>query len=204
MTCILCAACRCEEPLAETTVSKIALHCQVDFEQILVVRDMPTIYQVPLLLHDQRIVPILRAKLNLDSIPISPERTQAGVELLATWRSVVMQSYDCAVDIALVGKYVEMHDAYMSVVKALEHSAMRLRRRLNLIWVDAEHLEPKTETADQAKYHRAWHAVCTASGIIVPGGFGHRGTSGMMLVAKWARENKTPFFGVCGPLFHFF
>jgi len=157
---------------------------------------MPTIYQVPLLLHDQKMIPLLRSKLGLDSIIVSPERTQAGTSLLTTWRSVVLRAYEDTVTIALVGKYVEMHDAYMSVVKALEHSSMHLRRKLNLIWVDAEHLEPKTETADQAKYHQAWHQVCTASGIIVPGGFGHRGTPGMMLVAKWARMNKTPFLGV--------
>jgi CTP synthase len=142
-------------------------------------------------------IPVLRTKLNLDKIVVEPERLAAGTELLSTWRSVVMCSYQDTVEIALVGKYVEMHDAYMSVVKSLEHSAMRLQRKLNLIWVDAEHLEPKTETADQAKYHKAWHSVCTASGIIVPGGFGHRGTLGMMLVAKWARQNKTPFLGVC-------
>ncbi|GKT90148.1 CTP synthase [Colletotrichum tofieldiae] len=109
-------ACRCEQPLMEATVKKIALLCQVDVPQVLVVRDMPTIYQVPLLLEEQNLIPWLR--------------------------------------------------------KA-------------------------AKSQDQAQYHKAWHDVCTASGIIVPGGFGNRGTEGMMKVSKWARENGTPFLGVC-------
>jgi CTP synthase (UTP-ammonia lyase) len=74
---------------------------------------------------------------------------------------------------------------------------MHLRRKLNLIWVDAGHLEPIMQSTDESKYNEAWEALRTASGVIVPGGFGHRGTEGMMLATKFARENKTPFLGVC-------
>ncbi|KAK1846451.1 ctp synthase [Colletotrichum chrysophilum] len=190
-------ACRCEQPLMEPTIRKIALLCQVDVPQVLVVRDMPTIYQVPLLLSEQGLIPWLRKAVNLDALHISQDRIEQGAALWKTWASVVSRPYEGELNIALVGKYVQSQDAYLSVVKALEHSSMHLRKKLNIIWVDAEHLEPKAKSEDQAQYHKAWHSVCTASGIIVPGGFGTRGTEGMMAVSKWARENGTPFLGVC-------
>ncbi|POS76366.1 CTP synthase [Diaporthe helianthi] len=190
-------ACRCEQPLAEATIAKLALHCQVELDQILVVRDMPTVYQVPLLLEEQKIIPLLRTRLNLDALTLVPASVSTGAGLWDTWKFVVTQQHEATINIALVGKYVETHDAYLSVVKALEHSSMHLRRKLNLIWVDAEHLESKAKSTDEEKYHEAWHAVRTASGVIVPGGFGPRGTEGMMLASKFARENGTPFLGVC-------
>jgi len=85
----------------------------------------------------------------------------------------------------------------MSVVKALEHASMRCGKKLELQWVDSSNLEPEAETADPVKYHDAWRAVCSAKGIIVPGGFGHRGTEGMIAAVRWAREKKVPFLGIC-------
>ncbi|KAL2151432.1 hypothetical protein VTH82DRAFT_6530 [Thermothelomyces myriococcoides] len=191
-------ACRCETPLAESTIAKLALHCQVEADQVLVVRDMPTIYQVPLLLREQKLIQQLRAKLALDKLTIAPEMVAQGEALWDLWVSVVTPTYQEEVKIALVGKYVKCQDAYLSVVKALEHSAMRIRRKLNLMWIDSSDLEPTNGGGPaQAKYHKAWHDVSTAEGIIVPGGFGHRGTEGMMRVTKWARENNIPFLGVC-------
>ena len=157
---------------------------------------MPTIYQVPLLLSEQNIIPLLQATINFDSLSVAAHLADEGAKLWNTWKSVVTRTFVDTVDIVLVGKYVNHQDAYLSVVKALEHSSMRLSRNMNLVWVDSEHLETQAETSDQANYHKAWHAVCTASGIIVPGGFGTRGTEGMMAVSKWARENGTPFLGV--------
>ena len=104
--------------------------------------------------------------------------------------------YD-TVQIVLVGKYVTLQDSYMSVVKSLEHASMRCGKKLELKWVDSSNLEPEAETADPVKYHDAWRAVCSAKGIIVPGGFGHRGTEGMIAAVKWAREKKVPFLGIC-------
>ncbi|KAM5368779.1 hypothetical protein ACJZ2D_009333 [Fusarium nematophilum] len=190
-------ACRCETPLAQGSVSKIALHCQVEVEQVIVVRDMPTIYQVPLLLREQNLVPLLQSKLNLGAMNVSPSLVAAGEKLWDTWTSVVTKTFDTALDIALVGKYVQHHDAYISVEKSLEHSCMRIGRNLNIRWVDSEHLEPKAQVDEPEKYQAAWEQVKTADGIIVPGGFGVRGVEGMMLASKWARENNTPFLGVC-------
>ncbi|TGJ79931.1 hypothetical protein E0Z10_g8842 [Xylaria hypoxylon] len=190
-------ACRCEKPLADSTVRKISLHCQVEMDQVVVVRDMPTIYQVPLLLREQKMVPLLLSRMSLLPESIPKARAVKGEELWEAWRSVATADYDTTVSIALVGKYVSSPDAYMSVTKALEHSSMHLRVNLKLLWIDAEHLEPEMQTADPDKYQAAWDTLHTASGLIVPGGFGKRGVLGMMLASKWAREEKIPFLGVC-------
>lgn len=157
---------------------------------------MPTVYQVPLLLEEQKLISLLRARLNLGVVSIPFPRVAKGSELWETWKAVVTQDHEASIEIALVGKYVECHDAYLSVVKSLEHSSMHLRRKLNLTWVDAEHLEPQTKTSKIENYNKAWKALEVASGIIVPGGFGLRGTEGMMLASKFARESKKPFLGV--------
>ncbi|KMU86859.1 CTP synthase [Coccidioides immitis H538.4] len=99
--------------------------------------------------------------------------------------------------VALVGKYTSLHDSYLSVIKSLEHSAMACGRKLNLVWVDASHLEKSTASESPELYHKAWHEVCTADGILVPGGFGTRGTEGMIAAANWARTKPKPYLGVC-------
>ncbi|KAI1291058.1 CTP synthase N-terminus-domain-containing protein [Xylaria venustula] len=190
-------ACRCEKPLDDGTIRKISLHCQVELDQVVVVRDMPTIYQVPILLREQKMVPLLLSKMSLSPESVPRPRTTKGEELWEAWRSVATADYTSTVNIALVGKYVSSPDAYMSVTKALEHSAMHLRLNLKLLWIDAEHLEPGMETADSEKYRKAWGTLNSASGLIVPGGFGRRGVLGMMLASKWAREKSIPFLGVC-------
>lgn len=170
----------------------------VDTEQVVMVKDMPSTYQVPLLLEHQGLIPLLRKILDLESVDVSPALVQKGKLMWAQWKSLTEKDqHPDTVTIVLVGKYIELHDSYLSVIKSLEHSAMRCRKTLDLQWVDAEHLEQKASTEDPAKFHKAWHMVCTAQGILVPGGFGQRGTEGMIAAAKWARENKTPYLGIC-------
>jgi CTP synthase len=192
-------ACRSQRPLEPATIDKIARFCMVENEQVVVVRDMPSIYQVPLLLEEQGLVPLLRRGLNLDELTSRSALTEKGKHIWSQWTTLTspnQQFYD-PVNIALVGKYVEFQDSYLSVQKSLEHSAMRCRRRLNIKWVDSEALENTSRDTDPAKFHKAWHDVCTADGILVPGGFGVRGTEGMIAAAKWARENKKPYLGIC-------
>jgi len=164
-----------------------------------VVRDMPSIYQVPMLLEDQGLVPLLREGLRLDELTSKSALVEKGAHIWDQWKTLTSpnQQFFDPVKIALVGKYVEFQDSYLSVIKSLEHSAMRCRRRLNIQWVDSEALEDKNRDKDPAKFHKAWHDVCTADGILVPGGFGVRGTEGMVAAAKWARENKRPYLGIC-------
>lgn len=136
--------------------------------------DMETVYQVPLLLHEQGLLHRLRAGLDLDKLSISPAVAAKGSALWSLWKKTVVVPKDTAlVQIALVGKYTSMLDSYLSVIKALEHAAMRCRCKLNLVPVDSEHLEATTQKEDPAKYHKAWQTVCEAHGIIVPGSSFH-------------------------------
>jgi CTP synthase len=129
---------------------------------------------------------------------LSPVRVQKGQALWDLWkRTVIPEQHLAPVNIVLVGKYVALDDAYLSVRKSLEHSAMRCKRKLNLISVNSEHLEHDMQEKDPIKYHNAWRAICEAQGLLVPGGFGSRGLEGMIEVTKWARERKVPFLGIC-------
>ncbi|KAF9737202.1 CTP synthase [Paraphaeosphaeria minitans] len=193
-------ACRCEIPLDQGALEKIAHHCQVDNDQVIMVRDMPSIYQVPMLLEQQGLILSLKKILALDTLTISEVLTKRGEQTWAQWQALTgtqTRNFHDTVEIALVGKYTELHDSYLSVIKSLEHSAMRCNRLLKIRWIDSEHLEPKTQTSEPAKFHSAWHAMCEAKGVLVPGGFGIRGTEGMILAAKYARENKVPYLGIC-------
>ncbi|KAF8970407.1 CTP synthase [Flammula alnicola] len=135
----------------------------------------------------------------VDVAKVWEERRRKGRELGKRWRDLTTgqeRLFD-QVSIALVGKYTDLKDSYMSVTKALEHSAFRVHRKLTIQWVESSDLEPETQESNPAKYHDAWRAVVGAGGILVPGGFGHRGTEGMMLAIKYAREQKVPFLGIC-------
>lgn len=161
------------------------------------VRDMPTIYQVPILLEQQGLLELLRQALGLDTMSPSRDLVAKGAEIWKMWNAIIPQEHSETVSIALVGKYVELPDAYLSVVKSLEHAAMRCNRRLKLIWVDSEMLEDAAQVRDPVGFYKAWHEISSAAGVLVPGGFGERGTEGMIKAAQWARERKTPFLGIC-------
>jgi CTP synthase len=160
---------------------------------------MPSTYLVPLLLEKQGLIPLLRSDLRLDDQSLSQDLVSKGKYLWNQWISLTTQPQETLepVNVVLVGKYTSLHDSYLSVVKSLEHSAMQCRRRLNLMWVDSEHLEPSAREREPANFHKAWHEVCTAHGVLVPGGFGTRGTEGMIAAAQWARENDIPYLGIC-------
>lgn len=99
------------------------------------------------------------------------------------------------VSIALVGKYTKLSDAYISVIKALKHAALSCRQALDLQYVEADSLEDEMKEKDPESYHTAWKSVCGAKGILVPGGFGSRGTEGKILAAEYARKKNIPYLG---------
>lgn len=175
------------------------MFCQVESEQVLAVHNVLTTYHVPLLLEKQGLVKNLTSMLNLDAIPRARSLVDRGARTWTEWKNLTASQERLfeTVTITLVGKYTNLHDSYLSVIKSLEHSAMRCGKKLNLVWVDASDLEEEAKIEKQAEFHKAWHAVCTADGILVPGGFGHRGTEGMIQAARWARINKTPYLGIC-------
>ncbi len=152
-----------------------------------------------MLLEQQRLIPMVRQFLDLEKVEISTAMVQKGHDTWAQWQSLTGHDtrYFDPVVIALVGKYVELQDSYLSVIKSLEHATMRCRRKLEIRWVDSDHLEPKYQELDAEKFYDAWREVVKASGILVPGGFGQRATEGMIAAAKWARENKKPYLGIC-------
>ena len=192
-------ACRCERPLEPGTIDKIARFCQVRNENVLAVHDMPSTYQVPLLLREQNLDELMTEALGLEKVEIEPALREKGVRIWENWRQLALglqHVYD-EVRIALVGKYLEQPDSYLSVIRSLEHASMRCGRKLVIKYVDSEALEGATRDSDPATYHKAWHDLCTAQGVLVPGGFGSRGVEGMVEAAHWARQEKKPYLGIC-------
>lgn len=186
------------KPVEQPTKEKISMFCHVAVEQVVGVHDLVSVYHVPLLLQSQGLVPYFWKRLKLDGLKLTAKDLERGIGLEKKWREVTaVERFYETVDIVLVGKYTEFADSYMSVTKALEHAAFRCRRKLNIQWVESSNLEPQTQGTNPADYHDAWRAVVSAGGVLVPGGFGVRGTEGMILAIKWAREQHVPFLGIC-------
>ncbi|KAK9451792.1 CTP synthase N-terminus-domain-containing protein [Limtongia smithiae] len=192
-------ACRCTQKLEASTCEKISMFCHVGPDQVLVVHDLSSIYHVPLLLDQQKIIQQLSKKLHLENLTPKESFVSKGTALWNDWK-LLTSTHDRmfeGVNIVLVGKYTHLKDSYISVIKALEHSALRCQRKLTINWVEATDLEVDASETNRVNFHKAWHNVCSADGILVPGGFGSRGTEGMVAAAKWARENKVPYLGIC-------
>jgi len=170
---------RSEEPVEQGIREKIALFCDVDPDAVVSARDADDIYRVPLLMHRE----------GLDDLVVRMLHLECGEPDLAEWQALVerIDACDGEVTIALVGKYVQLHEAYLSVWEALKHSSIRHGRKLDLRWVDAEDLT--TETVAEK--------LGCADGVIVPGGFGQRGIEGKVEAIKYCREQKVPYLGVC-------
>uniref|UniRef100_A0A665TFY6 CTP synthase n=1 Tax=Echeneis naucrates TaxID=173247 RepID=A0A665TFY6_ECHNA len=184
--------CRCSTALDNSVKEKISMFCHVEPEQVICVQDVSSIYRVPLLLEDQGVVSYLSRRLNM---PIESRPRK----MLTKWKEMSDRSdrllEHCS--IALVGKYTKFSDSYASVIKALEHSALAISHKLEVKYIDSAYLEPSTLHEEPVKYHEAWQKLCSADGILVPGGFGVRGTEGKIHAINWARKQKKPFLGVC-------
>lgn len=135
---------------------KISNFCHVPPEQVICMHDVPSIYRVPVALENQGIVTFLCKKLEIN---VAQPR-----KFMSKWRELANR-YDSVskeVKIALVGKYTKLEDAYASVIKSLQHSCLHLNYRLKLMFIDAQDLEPCTESGDPVKYHEAWQKLCSA------------------------------------------
>jgi CTP synthase len=145
-------------------------------------------------------VDYLWKRLNIENtINISAPLKQKGIDMWKKWNQLTtsQERLHDTVTIVLVGKYTNLQDSYASVVKALEHASLNCRKKLIMKWVEASDLEPEARSANPVKYHEAWTDLCSAQGILVPGGFGNRGVEGKIAAAKWAREQKVPYLGIC-------
>ena len=171
--------CRTDTPISEDIRTKIALFCNVEPECVIQNATAPTLYEVPLLLEREGLSGVVCRKLGLEC----PEPR------LDEWREMTrrMKNARRSVTVALVGKYVQLHDAYLSVAEALQHAAASFGARADIKWVDSEELSEENVGA----------VLGGADGILVPGGFGDRGIEGMILAARYARENDVPYLGIC-------
>lgn len=160
-------------------------------------------YDVPKFLEERKFIDRLLDNLHLRArqSSISPSLVAQGKQIWQQWLDLTSIRKRCSdsdrVTIALVGKYTSLQDSYHSVKSSLEHAAMACARKLVMVWIDAEHLENATMITSPELYHKAWHELCTADGVIVPGGFDVRGTEGMVAAANWARTKPKPYLGIC-------
>ncbi|CAB4446626.1 unnamed protein product [Rhizophagus irregularis] len=192
-------ACRCSQKLEVEVQNKISMFCHVGIEQVISVRDVSSTYHVPLLLKEQGVLDFLINRLKLDKILISKTQVEKGENLLKQWTKLT-EDHDRflhPVVIVLVGKYTNLQDSYLSVKKSLEHSGLNCERKIDLKWVEASYLEAEYEKENPEKYRESWENLRSANGILVPGGFGTRGTEGKIAAAKFARENNVPYLGIC-------
>ncbi len=170
---------RCDEPLEESIFNKIAMFCNVKPDCVIENITLPHLYEAPLMLERENFSAVVCRELNIDA----PEPD------LKEWTEMVerVKQLKKPVTIGLVGKYIQLHDAYLSVAEALRHAGCAVGAEVDIDWIDSE-----TLTEDTYKSR-----LGSLDGIIVPGGFGNRGIEGMILAAKYARESGTPYFGIC-------
>ncbi|MFD0960682.1 CTP synthase [Paenibacillus chungangensis] len=171
--------CRTEYPLAEDLKRKIGLFCDIDANAVVECLDASTLYEVPLMLREQ----------GLDEIVVNHLKLEAGQPDMSEWEALVarVKSLHRSVEIAIVGKYVALHDAYLSIVESLGHAGIAADSEVKIRWVNAEDLTDEN-VADNLQ---------GVDGILVPGGFGDRGIEGKISAIRYAREKKVPFFGIC-------
>ncbi|KAF2286838.1 hypothetical protein GH714_031481 [Hevea brasiliensis] len=184
-------ACRSTLPLDENVKMKISQFCHVPAENIITLYDVPNIWRIPLLLRDQKAHEAILRVLNLQGSTREPS--------LKEWtsRADICDMLHIPVRIAMVGKYTGLTDSYLSVIKALLHASVACFKKLVVDWVPACDLEDEMEKENPDAYKVAWKLLKGADGILVPGGFGDRGVQGKILAAKYARENRVPFLGIC-------
>lgn len=171
--------CRTEYPLSEDMKKKLALFCDIDANGVIECLDAETLYDVPLMLRAQ----------GLDDYVVQHLRLNAGAPDMTEWESLVkrVKSLEKTTEIAIVGKYVALHDAYLSIAESLGHAGIHNGSKVKIRWVNAEEVNPQN----------VGDMLSGVSGILVPGGFGDRGIEGKVTAIRYAREQKIPFFGIC-------
>ncbi|MEW6745931.1 MAG: CTP synthase [Planctomycetota bacterium] len=172
--------CRCEKEITTEIRRKISLFCNVEREAVILEKDVETtVYEVPLMLLEQGLDRLIEQRLGLPALPCE----------LTEWREIVeiIKHPEATVEIAVVGKYIDLHDAYKSIYEALGHGGIANRCRVQIRKVASEEIEAKGTDALLEGIH----------GILVPGGFGERGFEGKVAAVRYARENGLPYFGIC-------
>lgn len=174
--------CRSEKPISKEMREKMAMFCDVDPDAVIQNLTARSIYEVPMLMEEQGLDTIVLRKLAMED---KPKDMQGWHDMVAR----ILKKYDKKVTIAVVGKYVALQDAYISITESLRHAAVANEAELDIHWVNAEEIE-----ADDTDMDKVMSGV---DGILVPGGFGNRGIEGKIKAIQYAREHKIPFFGIC-------
>jgi|TARA_B110001454_G_scaffold35315_1_gene34870 CTP synthase len=180
--------CRSEKPLEADTRAKLAAFCHVDEEAVVSAHDVSNLYQIPSSFYEQSVLRKVSQQLGFevpDELPFLDE-----------WQRMAdkIDTLSEEVHIAMVGKYTGLSDSYLSVIKALQHSALAVDRKLVIDWIESTDLDPNENSEKQDE---AWELLKAADGILVPGGFGIRGIEGKIAAAHYARTNNVPYLGVC-------
>jgi CTP synthase len=172
--------CRADRPMSEDIRKKIALFADTELDSVIPAEDAPSLYAIPLSLHDEGLDDLVLEKLGMEAPPAE----------LDEWRSLVSRTLEAErrVRIAIIGKYIKLQDAYLSVVEALGHAAGANGLKVELDWVDSEVLEDRESTERR---------LAGVDGVLVLPGFGHRGAEGKIESARYARETNTPYLGLC-------
>ena len=172
--------CRADRPISEEVRQKISLFSDTELDSVIPAQNAPTLYSIPLTLHEGRLDELVLEKLGLPARP--PELTE--------WRALVerMFSAEETVRVAVVGKYIKLQDSYLSVVEALGHAGGEHGLKVEIDWIDAEDLKDSTSTKER---------LGASEGVLVLPGFGDRGTEGKIEAARYARETGTPYLGLC-------
>ncbi|DAC47445.1 MAG: CTP synthetase [Euryarchaeota archaeon] len=180
--------CRSEKPLDSETKSKLAAFCHVGEDAVVSAHDVSNLYQIPISLFEQSVLGKVSSHLGFE-VP-------QNLPILDEWKEMAdkVDTLEDQVRIAMVGKYTGLSDSYLSVIKALQHSAFAVDRKLIIDWIESADLDPNDRTD---RYEEAWRILKEADGILVPGGFGNRGVEGKIAAANYARVNRVPYLGVC-------
>ncbi|KAI6186678.1 CTP synthase [Aphelenchoides besseyi] len=192
---------RCKQKLSKEVREKIAEFAHLEKDQIIDVHDVASTLRVPLLLEQQGVLACIIEHLNLKTSALPAKQLPS----LKEWEQLVYHTEHAEkeVKIALVGKYVSNRDAYKSITEALSHAGIYCNHKVKVESIEADDLimnnsENETEqTERQRKYYKAWSTLKDCQGVLVPGGFGDRGTEGMIVACQYAREKQIPFFGIC-------
>lgn len=171
--------CRTEQDLPAGMKSKIALFCNVPAESVIPAKDMESIYEVPLMLHQEKLDEQVIEKLKLEQSPPKLKEWKKFVEKFKNPKHIIK--------VAICGKYIDLHDSYKSIIESFVHAGVENDAKVELKWIASEDLEKKD----------AETFLSDVSGLLIPGGFGERGIEGKIRAVKYARENNMPFFGIC-------
>ena len=183
--------CRSRDPLHDEVKEKLAAFCHVEPQAVISAHDVSNLYQIPISFERQGVRSMIAECIGVEESDHD--------EYLEQWREMAnrVDSLEKEVKIAMVGKYTGLSDSYLSVIKALQHSAIAVNRKLIIDWIESTDLDSSMLDSDEDSYNSAWEKLKLADGILVPGGFGNRGVEGKIEAARYARENSIPYLGIC-------